>query len=442
MTKPDITERPPLADEAAERALIGSIATHYRQWPKIAGLVSGSDFTLATYGRAFDAIVALAQAGEPIHSTEFLFAQLRSMGIESVELFRAIREGFHPEVSPYFAERIHRLSNLRKIESFALKALADCGDPNAVDGDVANDLRKSVESLTAGNPQPAESVGAIAERVINRLRKPAEHIAGKSLMTGIFSLDNLAGAIRPGELVIIAARPGCGKTSLAMQIAEHNAERARRCLFVSLEMTGDELTTRMLAAQANVASSIIRSEQLEPVDVDALGAAAVGMADKPLQIWAPAKAKMLGIEATAKITAIQPGGLALVIVDYIGLVEPDSRRMERHEQVAIISQSLKRMAKELAVPVIALCQLNREAEKEVPKLSHLRESGAIEQDADMVWFIHFTEGRNKTDSDNLVSADLLIAKHRHGSTGRIELKFNPTLTRFQEPSREWRPSAY
>lgn len=433
-----------LIDMRLERGLIGALILDRTCWPHIAAETSGADCHEYAVGRLLDGMLALAQAGRDTTDYRLAFPALRLMGVADslltpLEWGRLAQDSCLVGTIGYYAERLHQLANLRKIRGIGEELAAKTLTPQASDADLASWCKAACDVILSGATVGAESFGTIAERVIERLRTTKEH-SGPGCMTGLQKLDELTGAIRPGEMLVIAARPGIGKTSLAMQIAAHNANRGRSVLFVSLEMTGDELVARCLAAGANVAATVIRSESASPEEISRLSTFAREKHGLPIRVYAPAKAKMGAIEANAKIVASIPEGLSAVIVDYIGLVDADDRRQQRHEQVAEISKALKRMSKELKVPVIALCQLNREAEKEVPLLSHLRESGAIEQDADMVWFIHLPKGRKERDQDGNIPANIIVAKNRHGDIGSIDCVFNPKATSFEEPSHEWRPN--
>ena len=200
---------------------------------------------------------------------------------------------------------------------------------------------------------------------MNELNTPTTR---RPVFTGIERFDRVAGGLLPGELEIIAARPGNGKTSLAMQIGNRLARLDRPVLFVSLEMRAAELVGRLLCGSTGIDSRHLRRGQVDPAKfADEIA----DMAGTPLTIFDPPAATMQRIRAVAKMQKAATG-LELLIVDYIGLVQPRDRKIPRHEQVAEITGGLKQLAKELDTPVIALCQLNREADGADPKLSHLR----------------------------------------------------------------------
>lgn len=248
-------------------------------------------------------------------------------------------------------------------------------------------------------------------------------------MTGIAAFDEVTGGWHPGDLVILAARPGVGKTSLATQVALYLATRHRLAGVVSLEMEATQIVLRLVSAWLNIDIRALRSREIEPSNRAKLRdlASEYGDSDMPLDIWSPPTTTLSGIRGYAKRLALQ-GDLALLVVDYLQLVRPRDYRAPREQQVAEASRGLKAIAKELAVPVLCLSQMNRDAEKtgRAPRLSDLRESGGIEQDADSVVFIHQAE-------QHTAEPQLIIAKQRFGGTGSITVHFDGARTTFTDP---------
>jgi replicative DNA helicase len=284
-------------------------------------------------------------------------------------------------------------------------------------------LRRAQE---AGTPSEVRTLAVMAEAAANGLESLT--VAG---LPGPFpSWDRLAGAIRPGELVVIAARPGLGKTSLALQCAAAAVHHRQPCVFFSLEMTGEQLCQR-LALQA-LSASTTRPELAGWIRSNLLG-------EKLLTVYDGA-ASVEQIESRTRLHAASPRGLGLVCIDYLQLVTPpaDAKREHRERQVAAISRFLKLLALELRCPVLLLAQLNRDVERDDrrPRLSDLRESGAIEQDADGVWFLHAdTTGPQMSDADR-IKVLLIQTKRRDGPQGiampldfhRPDVRFTPICT--------------
>jgi replicative DNA helicase len=293
---------------------------------------------------------------------------------------------------------------------------------------------------TKGDTQ-VRSVHDILHESLARIdaRMQRQHAYG-GLDTGLVDFDDLTGGLHGSELVILAARPSMGKTALALNIAEHIAidERGpnKPVLMVSLEMSALEVGDRLLCSRARVNSHRLRNGQLSADDSRRLIETAAHVSRAPLFIDDSPSRNMTEIAATARRLK-RKDQLSLIVVDYLQLIEPDNARDPRQEQVARISRRLKGLARELNVPVLCLAQLNRQVEAtrdNKPQLSHLRESGAIEQDADVVMFVHREEfyQTNQEDRDAVKGqAEILIRKQRNGPTGDIKLTWLHEFTRFE-----------
>jgi replicative DNA helicase len=258
------------------------------------------------------------------------------------------------------------------------------------------------------------------------------------LPTGFRDLDGLTNGFQPGNLIVIAARPGIGKSSFAVNIARNVATAGEPVAIFSLEMSRWEIGMRLLCSEARVPWDRIRNKRVGPNDWSAIVTAAGHLHEAPLSIVDSGNVNIVDIRAKARRMRQGRKGLSMIIVDYLQLMghpgtgsrRPDSRQQE----IAEISRSLKLLAKELSIPVVAISQLNRNPESRAdkrPQLSDLRESGAIEQDSDVVMFIH----RDDADPEKKKQAELIISKHRNGPTGSISLNFEPSLTQFRNAAR-------
>jgi replicative DNA helicase len=266
------------------------------------------------------------------------------------------------------------------------------------------------------------------------------------LSTGFTDLDRLTSGLHAGEMVVIAARPSVGKTSLAMNIAEHVAVELRQPVGVfSLEMTAESLVMRLLCSLARVNLRAVREGFLATRDFPKLTGAAGRLSGAPLFIDDTSGLSILQLRAKARRLA-QQHGIKLFVVDYLQLLHSTARRVDnRQQEIADISNGLKALAKELRVPVVVLSQLNRDVEKrgagEAPRLSDLRESGAIEQDADLVGLL-YRDSKGKDDEDagrdfdeDAMPVKLYIAKQRNGPTGELNLTFLKSFTRFESAAK-------
>jgi len=273
-------------------------------------------------------------------------------------------------------------------------------------------------------------------------------IAGAAMTgtpTGFKDLDSMTGGLQPGNLIVIAARPSMGKSCLVTNIAENAAiKHGKPVALFSLEMSETELARRFIASQASVKGDDLSKGRVPEATWPKIVAASSKLARAPLWIDDSGDIGMLEIRAKARrLYSQNPGGLGLVIVDYLQLLRAESRSENRAEIIGQMSRGLKMLARELDVPVIALSQLNRSVESRNPKiplLSDLRESGAVEQDADVVIFIYRDDYYNPPDSSSPSErpgeADLIIAKNRNGPVGRVILTFRPEYPRFMSYTQE------
>jgi replicative DNA helicase len=249
--------------------------------------------------------------------------------------------------------------------------------------------------------------------------------------SGLTDLDSLTSGFQNGEMVIIAARPSVGKTAFALNMARYMSIEAKHAvLFVSLEMGRIELAERMLAAQANVDQNYLRKGSLSIENTTKIEAAGNKMRQAPLFVDDSPDTTMLKIAAKARALK-QTKGLRAVFIDYLQLIQPEDRRAPRQEQVAQISRRIKLLARELSIPVIALAQINRNSEGReggVPRISDLRESGSLEQDADTVMLLHRPERLNPAERPGEI--DVMVEKQRSGPTGIVALQFIKSTSKF------------
>lgn len=278
---------------------------------------------------------------------------------------------------------------------------------------------------------------AVAQENLEKLSQNKGDITG--IPTGFYDLDKVTSGLHAGEMIIIAARPGMGKTAFALNIATYAAQNTKQAVAIfNLEMPAEQLVNRMRSAVGQIDSSKIRTGNMSHEDWKRINEANSQLAETNIQIVDDAGITAAEIKAKCRNLANKEEGLGLVIIDYLQLVTSGGKRPEsRQQEVSDISRSLKTMAMELKVPVIALAQLSRNAEKREnnqPMLSDLRESGSIEQDADMVLFINrndYYKAKEQLDASKNVVADIIIAKHRKGSTGKFQLLFELNMSNFR-----------
>ncbi len=318
------------------------------------------------------------------------------------------------------------------------------GEVDALMDEVERDILRISESRVQ---QTSNNIKELVKRAINQIEDFHQR---QGMLTGVGTgftdLDKMTSGLHPGEMIVIAARPSMGKTSLAMNIAEHVAIDQKLPVGVfSLEMTSESLVLRMLCSRSRVNLRNIRDGFLAERDFPKLTGAAGKLANAPLFIDDSSGLSILQLRAKARRMA-QQYGIKLFVIDYLQLLHSTARRAEnRQQEIADISNGVKSLAKELNVPVIVLSQLNRELEREKnrkPRMSDLRESGSIEQDADLVGLLYKPSAGDDEESSGgggedqeAVPVNLLIAKQRNGPTGDVNLTFLKSFTRFENAAK-------
>jgi replicative DNA helicase len=335
----------------------------------------------------------------------------------------------------FYARVVHESAQLRGQIHAATVLLNRSYEVGADAGAILNDAQRLLVELSQetggkGLVGAEEAVAGVLP-LVERILETKAPVVG--LATGYADLDRLTRGLRPGELILLAARPSMGKTSLVGNIAQRVAKRGETVAFFSLEMSRDDVTLRLLASEAGLDFHRLMSGWISQSDYAELNAAITTVGRYALHIDDGAAPSLLGITGQCRRLAMQHG-LSLVILDYLQLM-PVPKAENRNVAIAEISRGLKHLARELAVPVIALSQLSRDIEKrggdKKPQLSDLRDSGALEQDADQVWFIHRPEVYAAT-SENRGKAELHVAKSRNGPTGIVPLIWRGERMSFED----------
>ena len=303
--------------------------------------------------------------------------------------------------------------------------------------ELAKNIQKEIEQIEDVDVYLEKNISEIQkiefqtekeETFIDEVAKPATKIEQNinkkqdySYYTGFLDLDDLTDGLHKGELTIIGARPGVGKTTFSLQIAEHISKKQKNVTYVCLEMSTEQMIQKMLAKEARVNSRKIRNGDLTSEEIDKIGIACAEVCDLKMNILTKIRT-IQQIEIVARRMKNR-GKLDLLIIDYLQLVRSSAKFQSREQEVADISRTLKLLSIELEIPIIALCQLNRNASKNEPTLADIRESGSIEQDADNVIFLYQEDEEN-----NIVTVDL--QKQRAGNIGKSRLKFNKVNSEF------------
>ncbi len=436
-----IDRLPPQSLEA-EQSVLGAILIDRDAVVEVAEFLRPSDFYRQANGKIFEAVLELFERREPIDIVTVAEALERSNDLEGIggraylsSLSSSTPTAVH---AVQYARIVERKAVLRGLIGAAGR-IAGIGyeDPaeiqEAIDRAEAELFAVSQKRIDSGF-QKLDSLLHEAYDRLDYLHAHRGEISG--VRTGFTDLDSLTTGLQKSDLIILAARPSVGKTSLALNIAENAAVKEKKSVGVfSLEMSKEQLVLRLLSSVANIDSQRLRTGFLEEMDFARIAPAMNALSEAPLYIDDTPSISTMELRTKARRLQAE-AGLDLVIVDYLQLMQATStnRDANRVQEVSEISRGLKALARELSVPVVALSQLSRQPEmrnENEPRLSDLRESGAIEQDADLVMFLYREKdkGGDDIDLDGEV-IHLKLAKHRNGPTGSIELWFKKSQTRF------------
>ncbi len=443
-------DRLPPQSREAEMGVIGSILRDNAVMSDVLQVIRPGNFYYDAHQKIFTAMTDLYQEAKPI-DLMLLFELLKQRKfVEDVggapylsELWDAAPTAANAE---YYAKIVREKAIIRNLIHASTEMLRDAYDG----GTPADELlglaeRKILEIAEQGTTGETKSLGDALDEAFNRIdyRQTQKNLSVSGIPTGYVDLDNITAGLQNNELVILAARPSVGKTAFALNIIRHViVEEKLPVFFCSLEQARIELAERLLCCQARVDSHRLRKGQLNTDDIEKLmtagnelrGTAKEGFVklfidDSPSQ-------SMLRIAANARRLKLRHD-IRLVVIDYLQLIEPENRRDPRQEQVAQISRRLKFLARELQIPVMALAQVNRASEDRQdhkPRLSDLRESGSIEQDADTVMMLNRPGKFDGTQEDNVL--EIIIAKQRNGPTGEITLAYLKQFMRYENYAAE------
>ena len=426
----------------AEESLLGAMLLSHDAASVAIELCSAGDFYKPAHGHIFGAIRALVDRGEAIDAVTVTDELQRSNLLDSVgdpSVFISLQANT-PSIANarHYATIVEEHALLRKLIG-AAGDIADIGysvpeDVEAAVDEAEQTIFDVAERRTADTMAPLNELLVKGLDRIEELGKRGEALTG--VATGYHELDRILLGLQPSSLVIVGARPGMGKTSFALGILAHVGMVAQRpALLFSLEMGHLELTQRLLASEAEVNGQSLQTGRIRSQDWAKLGAAVTKLSNAPIFIDDKPDVTVMDIRARARRLKKTQGDLGLVVVDYLQLMTGRSRAENRQNEVAEISRGLKILARELEVPVLALSQLSRNLESrtdKTPQLSDLRESGSLEQDADVVLFIYReAEYNDEVPIDRADDALVDVAKHRNGPTGKANLLFLKQYARFE-----------
>lgn len=343
----------------------------------------------------------------------------------------------------YYAQLVKDDFNRRELIKISSSAISEAHDDTKPSRSTLEDTQNKLFALAESDQ--SQRLWTMLELVPDTFSIIENHLRNQDAYTGIPSgfsaLDTMTSGFQDSEMVIIGARPSMGKTALALSMIQHIAiQKNIPTGFFSLEMSNTQIGQRLFSQVARISGSKIRSGMLTQADFQRLQDAASRCYDAPLYIVDTPNMKMLDLRAMARKMK-QQYQVKIIFIDYIGLITSEnySSNTPRHEQVSEISRSLKSLARELKIPIVALCQVSRDSEGKEPTLANLRDSGSIEQDADVVMFIH--RERKAAENDEGIEAKILLAKQRNGPIGNVDLVFLPHYAKFENRAEDIQPSS-
>ncbi len=437
--------RLPPQNVEAEQSVLGSILLDNNALLRVLENVTPEDFYKREHRIIFSAMLELFQRGQPIDliTVSDLLSQREEIeaigGTEYLmELTETVPSSAH---APHYARIVREKALLRQLISAANDVISLCYDGRMEGEEVLDEAERVIFSVSQRKIKEdfitSQELVKASVKTLEMLSQRREAVTG--IATGFSEFDRLTSGLQPSDLIIIAARPSMGKTALALNIAQNVALKGGKTVaFFSLEMSKEQLAFRMLSSLAKVPSHKLRTGILSKEDwkrviraADKLSQARIYVDDTPASSVLEVRAKSRRLQSDH--------GLDLVIIDYLQLMKGRGRPESRQQEISEISRSLKALAKELNTPVVALSQLSRAVESRQdkrPQLSDLRESGAIEQDGDLIVFIYRPEVYNKHKPEYQGIAEIIVGKQRNGPTGSFKLTFLKEYTTFEEYANE------
>lgn len=429
----------PFSDEA-EQSVLGAVIISRDRIPDVIGIINSSDFYIERHKELFETVISLFNTGQPIdYVTIKQQLELRGSidkvgGLDFVFKLIDMVPSTDSTSVKHYAEIVREKAELRKMINLTEDITKRCYAADEEVDDIIGVAEQGIIDITQNrNISGLNHISRYLDESIDTIEKLSdanESVTG--ITTGFVDLDRRTAGLHPAEFILIAARPGMGKSALALNIAQNAAiiDGASVAIF-SLEMPGIQIANRMLSAQAKVSAERIKRGNLKDDDWPKLGEAVAALSDT--KIYIDDNSSITATEIGAKCRKLKiEHGLDLVIIDYLQLMSSGRSGVNRQQEVSDISRTLKVMANDLGIPVIALSQLNRSVEhreSKEPVLSDLRESGSIEQDADMVIFL-YREGYYNEDSEEPNKTKIKFDKHRNGEVGYEYLSWLGEFTKF------------
>ena len=433
----------------AEQSVLGSAFLSKYALQKICDELNSDDFYLESHVKIFDVLYQLNEEGAPVDITIVTDRLEKNKTLASVgnieylvEIINAVPSASNID---YYINIVHEKAILRKLinvsESIVSDSYLENGNVNDILDGAEMKIFNVVKTRKSSEFHKIQDVVYKAQENLEKLCNQKGEITG--LATGFYEIDKLTSGLHENELIIIAARPAMGKTAFALNVATNVAKTTNKAVAIfNLEMNAEQLVMRMFSSLGQIDGNRIRNGRLDNNDWSKLSEGISKLADTNIYIDDTPGISIGDIRSKCRRLAASKEGLALVVIDYLQLISGSSKYTgNRQQEVAEISRSLKTMALELGVPVIALAQLSRAVEgrdDKRPLMSDLRESGSIEQDADIVAFLYRDDYYNKEArmDGNISISEFIVAKHRNGPTATIELLFKKNTSTFANYTKE------
>jgi replicative DNA helicase len=443
MIPTELKDKVPPHNAEAEQACLGAVLLDPESVPAVLRYLRPDDFYVNANRDVFAGVISLYEKGQKADLIT-LADELRAIGTldrSGGPSYIANLTSVTPSSAnvEYYARIVQETSIRRNLLHLSADLASKAHDDSVESGVILDEAQSRIFEITQN--RQAVSYKSVRDLLPDTIKTIETLFKNKNEYTGIPSglpdLDSMTSGFQNSEFVVIGARPSVGKTALAMSMAAHITMRAKRpCAFFSLEMADMAIMQRLIASEARIASEKIRSGLIKPSDFTALMEAAGRIYEAPLYIIDVPNLKLLDLRTMARRLRAERK-VEIIFIDYLTLVTHENQDLPRWEQIASISRSLKALARELRIPVVALSQLKREAEGKQPTLADLRESGSIEQDADLILFLHRDRESNKTREERspVIETELIVAKQRNGPIGRVNVAFLPAYTRFESIDR-------
>lgn len=440
----NVFDRIPPHDADAEMAVLGGMLMSKDAIGEVSQDLETSDFYLPQHQTIYDAIITLFSASQPVDSVLVANELMKNCDLEKVGgadyLHSLVASVPTAANATYYANIVHQNAILRNVITAGTK-IAQMG--YSANGSVAEDIvnlaQAEVYEMSTGRVhQDYVPIGSVLETTLNQIDDLQTNGISSGIPTGFRDIDNVTQGLQPGQMIVVAGRPAMGKSTLGVDFARSAAlHHNMTSIIFSLEMSKIELAQRIIAAETNIPLTALRHpEEITSDRWAKLNSFWDMMKDSPLFIDDSPNMSLMEIRAKCRRLK-QTHDLKLVVIDYLQLMSSGKRVESRQQEVSDFSRALKLLAKELEVPVVALSQLNRGPEMrndKKPQLSDLRESGSIEQDADVVFLVHRPDFYNKEERPG--EADIIMAKHRNGPTDTFKLAFRGINSKFEDMAQE------